>query len=168
MTTLTTERLLLQEATYADAPFIFELLNTPTWIQHIGDRGIITIKDAENYIQKSLINSFANNGFGMFKVSLKSTKEAMGLCGLLKREELEHVDIGFAILPRFTRMGYTYEGGKAVIEHAKNDLNISIIYGITSKGNLNSRNLLEKLGLRYIKDFQFGDYEELSLLFSNE
>ena len=97
MTTLTTERLLLQEATYADAPFIFELLNTPTWIQHIGDRGIITINDAENYIQKSLINSFANNGFGMFKVSLKSTKEAMGLCGLLKREELEHVDIGFAI-----------------------------------------------------------------------
>ena len=104
----------------------------------------------------------------MFKIVLKSTKAPMGLCGLLKRDDLEHVDIGFAILPRFTRNGYTFEAGKAVIDHAKNDLNISIIYGITSEENLNSRNLLEKLGLRYIKDFQFGDYEELSLLFTNE
>jgi RimJ/RimL family protein N-acetyltransferase len=85
----------------------------------------------------------------------------MGLCGLLKREELDHVDIGFAILPEFAGKGYTFEAARIIIEKCP----FATIYGITSQDNIASRKLLEKLGMRHVRNFQFGDYKEESLLF---
>ena len=163
-----TDRLILEEASFEDAHFIFELLNNPTWIEHIGDRNIKTIKDAKSYIQKALIDSYELHGFGMYKMVIKSTKTPIGLCGLLKREELEHYDIGFAVLPEYAKQGYTFEAGMAVIDQAKIDFEIDVIYGITNEANLASRKILEKLGLKHVRNIKFGNSEEDSMLFSNE
>jgi ribosomal-protein-alanine N-acetyltransferase len=99
MEILQTRRLTLSEATLSDIPLIFKLLNSPNWLEFIGDRNIRTLEDAEKYIQNSLIKSYRENGFGLWKVELKSDKTPIGLCGLLKREMLDFPDLGFAILP---------------------------------------------------------------------
>ena len=100
---LETERHWLEEADSNDGAFFFELLNSPTWIRFIGDRGIASIDDAVNYIRESLIKSYRKNGFGLYKMVLKQDDRPIGICGLLKRPGLEHVDIGFAILPQYEK-----------------------------------------------------------------
>ena len=164
MKKITTNRLIIREADISDAAFIFRLLNNPTWIEHIGDRNIKTLEDAEKYIQNALISSYKNNGHGMYLILEKETQKPMGLCGFLKREDLEFVDIGFAILPEFAGKGYTYEAAKEIIERSE----FKSFYGITSEENIASQKLLTKLGLKFVKKFQFGNYEDESLLYLNE
>jgi len=154
----------LREASLDDAEFIFKLLNNPTWIKHIGDRKIRTVKDAVQYIEQSLIQSYNENGFGLYIMELKQGLIPLGLCGFLKRETLENVDIGFAILPEHAGQGFTYEAASQIIHSSE----FPIIYGITYQANVASIKLLKKLGLRYLYNFQFGNYEEESMLFSNE
>lgn len=144
-----TTRLELIEITISDAPFIFELLNTPSWIKFIGDRNIKTQEDAKNYIVNKFIPSYRNWGFGFYLVRLKDDKTAIGICGLVKRDALEDVDIGFAFIPQYESKGYGFESASAMMEHAKNKLNIKTIAGITDSNNKSSIALLEKLGLHY-------------------
>ncbi|MGI9544205.1 MAG: GNAT family N-acetyltransferase [Cyclobacteriaceae bacterium] len=167
MTILTTERLTLDEAVIQDAEFIFHLLNSPNWIEFIGDRGIKSIKDAERYIQNSLINSYKENGFGLYKMVLLEGNKPIGLCGLLKRTNLDHPDVGFAILPEFEGMGYTYEAAKATIEYAHSALSLPTILAITSEDNVRSQSLIKKIGLHYVGQTRLSTDEEELMLFSN-
>lgn len=159
MSVFETQRLSLQEVERTDASFIFELLNTPTWIKNIGTRGIKTLEDAENYIEKAFVKSYQENGLGLYKMVLKKTGESIGICGLVNRPTLPHVDIGFAILPAFERQGYTYEAAQATMEFAKSTLGLTTLLGITTEENTASRRLLEKIGLRYVKTEKSGDEE---------
>ena len=164
MTIIETQRLLLQEVQLADAPFIFELLNTPTWLKYIGDRGIKTLADAEQYIQKSFLDSYKKNGFGLYKLVLKTTNAPIGLCGLVNRPTLEDIDIGFTLLPKYAKKGYAYEAAKATMDYAWNELDLTTIVAITSKDNSNSQQLLEKIGLQQADTITLeGDDEELFL-----
>lgn len=164
MTIIETQRLLLQEVQLTDAPFIFELLNTPTWLKYIGDRGIKTLVDAEQYIQKSFLDSYQKNGFGLYKLVLKSANTPIGLCGLVNRPSLEHIDIGFALLPKYAKKGYAYEAAKATMDYAWKKLDLNTIVAITSKDNTNSQQLLEKIGLEQVDVITLeGDDEELFL-----
>jgi len=167
MTILKTERLSLEEAELKDAKFIFDLLNSPNWIEFIGDRGIKSNKDAARYIQNSLINSYRENGFGLYKMVLLETNEPIGLCGLLKRASLDHPDIGFATLPQFEGMGYTYEAANATVAYAHNNLSLSNVLAITSDKNLKSQKLIKKIGLQYIGQTQLSSGEEELMLFSD-
>ena len=146
MNILTTERLILQEATLKDAPFILELVNSPNWLAYIGDRGIKTLADAKKYIQESLIGSYRQNGFGLYKVALKANGAPIGICGFLKRDYLDHPDIGFATLPKYEGKGYTYEVASATMEYGTQQLNLRTILAITTAANTKSKNLLAKLG----------------------
>ncbi len=168
MIKIRTERLDLYEGNESHAEFIFRLLNSPPWIQFIGDRDIKNLDDAKDYIDRALMKSYKENGFGMYIVHNRAANVPMGLCGLLQRDELSHPDIGFAILPEYTKQGYTYEAARAVIEFSKENLGIDVVYGITGDENTKSKKLLEKLGLKYKHHFQFGNYEEESMLFSNK
>lgn len=165
MIILETDRLLLKEANLGDSKFIFELLNSPNWIEHIGDRGIKTIEDAENYIQKSLIDSYYYNDFGMYIITLQDEMLPIGLCGLLKRDYLDHPDIGFAILPEYERNGYAYEAAKAILEYSIHDLEYETLLGITSTDNKVSQDLLVKLGMSLQK--QITENKETLLVYSN-
>ncbi len=101
-----------------DSQFIFELLNSPTWLKYIGDRDIKNLDDAQNYIINGPIKSYEIHGFGLYKVALKNNDTPIGICGLLKREGLEDNDIGFAFLPEYEEKGYAYESAKAILDDA--------------------------------------------------
>ena len=148
MRVLQTVRLSLRHFARADAPFIFELLNEPSWLQHIGDKGIKTLGDAERYIQDGPVTMYARLGFGLYLVELTGGSESVGMCGLIKRDTLEDVDLGFAFLSRFWGNGYAYESAAAVMSYAKMRLGIDRIVAITSPNNQASIKLLRKLEFR--------------------
>ena len=151
MTILETERLLLRQFKADDAEFIFELLNDPSWIQNIGDRNIRTLDDACAYIVNGPAASYAKNGFGLWLVALKETNESIGMCGLIRRENLEDVDIGYALLPRFWGKGYAVEAARAAKDYAKDVVGLKRLVAIVDPTNQGSIRVLEKLGLRYEK-----------------
>ena len=105
-TLLETERLRLREFTLSDANFVQQLVNTPSWIQFIGDRNIRTLEASQEYIQNNLQKSYEKNGYGLWLMQLKETSKPIGMCGLVNRQSLENVDIGFALLPTYERNGY--------------------------------------------------------------
>jgi len=156
-------RLNLREATAEDDTFFFELLNSPNWIEHIGDRNISSTKDAQAYIEKSLITSYQKNGFGLYVMELKSNLQPIGICGLVDRPSLDFPDIGFAILPDFERQGYTMEAAEATMGFAK-QMKVEKILAITSPSNLGSQKIIKNLGLKLVGNL---DGDARTLLFEN-
>jgi len=146
---LESERLLLRQFSTEDAEFILELLNEPSFIQNIGDRGVRTLEDARSYLLNGPIASYATNGFGLYLVILKATNEPIGMCGLIKRDSLEDVDIGYAFLPRFWSKGYAVESALAVKDYARNVVGLDRIVAITDPDNAGSVRVLEKIGLKF-------------------
>lgn len=163
---ITTKRLYLREANLDDAEFILELLNSKGWIENIGDRGIRTIDDAKKYITSKLQPDYGKNNIAMFVMERKEDSVAIGTCGLIKRPQLEDVDIGFAILEKHGKKGYAYEAASATLKMAIDEIKIKRIVGVTTLENKNSQRLLEKIGLHFEKMIPFDD-EEL-MLFSKE
>lgn len=162
-----TERLIVGEANIEDFEFFRKLLNSPNWIEFIGDRGVKTDKQAVNYINSSLINSYKENGYGLYKMCLKESSIPIGICGFVKRDYLDNPDIGFAILPEYEGKGYTTEACKATLTYGKSELKLQPILGITTQKNSKSRHLLNKIGLQEVGKIKpTGSKEEL-LLFSN-
>jgi RimJ/RimL family protein N-acetyltransferase len=149
VTILETDRLILRELTPNDAEFIFELLNEPSFIRNIGDRNIRTLDDARAYIVNGPVASYAKNGFGLYLIVLRETGESIGMCGLIRREGLEHVDIGYALLPRFWSRGYAVEAARATKAYAKEVIGLKRIVAIVDPANEGSIRVLEKIGLRY-------------------
>jgi len=165
MAIIETERLIVHKLGTADGSFIVELVNSPGWLEFIGDRGIKTIADAENYIVNGPMASYQKNGFGLYLLALKQSNISIGMCGLIKRDELDHPDIGFALLPAYTGKGYAQEAAFAVLQYAQETLGIKKIAAITLEKNGRSIQLLTKLGLLFEKKIQFADKEEELMLF---
>ena len=149
MQVLETPRLVLRWVTTDDAPFIFDLLNEPSFIQYIGDKGVRTLDDARNYILTGPVASYQRFGFGLYLVLLKESGTPIGMCGLLKRDSLPDVDVGYAYRPPFWSNGYAFEAASAVLAHGREVFGLRRIVAITSPDNAGSRALLEKLGLHY-------------------
>src|SRR5258708_11726746 len=152
---LETERLALRRLTADDAEFIRELVNEPSWIRFIGDRGVRTLDDARAYLEKGPIAMYGRVGFGLWAVEVKETGEAAGLCGLSKPDALDDVDIGFAFLPRFWRRGYALESARAVLAYGRETLELDRVVAITSPDNEASISVLEKVGLRFEQTIEF-------------
>ncbi|NQX70336.1 GNAT family N-acetyltransferase [Paenibacillus alba] len=149
MKVLETERLILRYQTIEDAAFMLELMNDPSWIQYIGDKGVRTIVEAQDYISKVALDAYARLGYGFYLTELKDEGIPIGICGLAKRDFLEAVDVGFAFLPMFWGKGYAFEATSAVMEYAQSELGIKRIVAITTERNHASAKLLEKLGLHF-------------------
>ncbi len=162
---LETDRLSLREFRLGDAKFIIELINSPDWLKFIGDRNVKTEEQAISYIQDRLLKSYQENGFGFYLVEKKDDNSSIGLCGISKRDHLDFPDIGFAFLPGFTGQGYAYEMAKSTLAYAKISLNIVKIAAITVADNERSKRLLEKIGLRYVKNIR--EHNEELLVYSN-
>ena len=128
---------------------MFELLNDPSFIRNIGDRNIRTIDDACAYIVNGPVKSYEKNGFGLYLVILKETNESIGICGLIRRESLEDVDIGYALLPKFWSKGYAVEAAQATKAYAKDVVGLKRLVAIVDPVNMGSIRVLEKIGLRY-------------------
>jgi RimJ/RimL family protein N-acetyltransferase len=149
MIVLETERLILRRMTIADAPFILTLLNEPSFLRYIGDKKVRTLDDAAKYILNGPVASYERNGFGLGMVELREPHAPIGMCGLLKRDELPDPDIGFAFLPDFWNKGFAFEAAAAVVRDARERLQLDRILAITTPDNESSIKLLQKLGLKF-------------------
>jgi ribosomal-protein-alanine N-acetyltransferase len=149
MIVLETQRLRLRPLQADDAAFILELLNEPAWTQFIGDRGVRTLDDARSYIAAGPVAMYASHGFGLGAVELRESGVPIGICGLIKRDTLPDVDIGFALLARFWGHGYAHEIAAVVLAHGRVTLKLPRILAITAPDNVRSVQLLEKLGFRF-------------------
>lgn len=149
MTELKTERLVLREFVLDDAQFILQLVNDSSFIRFIGDKGVRTLEDARNYLTTGPIDSYHRHGFGLYLVELKATKMPIGMCGLLKRDALEYVDLGFAFMPDYRRQGYAFESASAVLSHAREVFKLNKVLAITDPDNQASIKLLGKLGFQF-------------------
>ncbi|MFT4534773.1 MAG: ribosomal-protein-alanine N-acetyltransferase [Saprospiraceae bacterium] len=155
-----TERLFLTPMALQDAPFVLKLLNTKEWLENIGQRNVHTIGDAEQYIQKKMILHFEKNGYGNYLMTRIDDGVKVGCVSLYNREDVEGVDIGFAMLPQYVRKGYAYEGSIAIMSLAKDEFDLASVCAFTSKDNLASQKLIERLGMKFEKTILFGEEKE--------
>ena len=167
MNIIETNRLILRKFIIDDAGFVLELLNSPSWLKYIGDRNVKNLEDAKNYISDKLISSYIKNGFGLYEIILKKNNIPVGMCGLIKRDTLENIDLGFALSPVFTGNGYAFEAAFATLNYAKTVLKLERIIAITTTENKNSIKLLEKLKFVFEKMVLLSNEEEELMLFSN-
>jgi RimJ/RimL family protein N-acetyltransferase len=165
MQILETKLLILRKFTLADAPFILELVNTPTWLEFIGDKGVKNLEDAENYLKNGSLKSYEDNGFGFYLVAEKSTQKPIGMCGFINRQEFENVDLGFAFLPDFIGKGFGFEIAQATLHYGKEVLKLGRIIAIVDSRNTASNALLQKLGFVFEKTIYFGEKKTLLNLY---
>ncbi len=168
MKILETERTILREVTVADAEFILDLLNQPSFIKYIGDRSMRTIEQARDYIESRFVGSYKQFGFGMYAVELKKTAEPIGICGFVKRDSLPDADIGFAFLPQFERKGFAFESSDAVMNYGREVLGFKRVLAITSQENESSVRLLEKINFKFERLIKLPHSDEELKLFSSD
>jgi RimJ/RimL family protein N-acetyltransferase len=164
MPLLETQRLSIRRLVAEDAPFILELVNEPAFIKNIADRGVRNLDDARKYIADGPTAMYERFGFGLFAVELKESGIPIGMCGLIKRDSLEDVDLGYAFFERHWGKGYASEAAAAVIDYGHKTFGLKRIVAITSQDNQGSINVLEKMGFRFEKLITLpGDTEEINL-----
>ena len=141
-----TQRLYVRPATIEDAPFILELMNTPKWIQFIGDRNVRTVEEAENYIKEKVLTQLNKHGYSNNVIIRKDDNVKLGTCGIYHREDRKDTDIGFAFLPQFEGKGYAFEAANKLMHVAQQHYGLTELSGYTLEDNLASRKLFERLG----------------------
>jgi RimJ/RimL family protein N-acetyltransferase len=166
MNILETDRLILCQFSTDDAAFILELLNEDSFIRFIRDSGVRTLADAREYIVNGPLASYERHGFGLYLTKLKAGEVPIGMCGLLKRDSLDDVDIGFAFLPRYWSQGYATEAASAVLAYGRTVLGLQCIVAITAPDNHGSINVLKKIGFRFDKIINLPDDGGDSMLFT--
>ena len=166
MKVLETRRLILRQLSSEDAEFILQLLNEPSWIRFIGNKGVRTLEDARSYILNGPVDMYSRLGFGLYLVEEKEEGLAIGICGLIKRDTLEDVDIGFAFLPAFWGNGYAYESASAVMKYGRTNFGLNRLAAITSGDNYVSVRLLEKLGFNFEKMLKLSEAGDEVRLFT--
>jgi [ribosomal protein S5]-alanine N-acetyltransferase len=161
-----TSRLRIRHLTAADAAFTCKLLNEPSFIENIADRGVRSELDAMHYLAEGPIKSYQQHGYGLFLVEQNNNREPLGFCGLLYREHLDETDIGFAFLPQCWGQGFAFEAASAILHFGYNKLQLKRIVGLTSAGNAASIKVLTRLGLRFEKMVQMLPSKEYVQLYS--
>jgi [ribosomal protein S5]-alanine N-acetyltransferase len=161
-----TPRLGLRQLGVDDAAFMHELLNDPAFLLHIGDRGVRSVEDARNYLLKGPIESYRRNGFGLWLVETLAGREAAGICGLVRRDGLDDIDVGFAFLPQHRSRGYAREATAAVLRHACDVLGLQRVVAITNPSNEASARVLESVGLRFERLVRLAPGEQPLRLFA--
>jgi len=161
-----TKRLILREITVEDAEFVLRLVNEPSFVSNIGDKGLKNLRDAERFILEGYWTNQGRLGYGMFLVELKGGRNPIGGCGLLYRKVLDVTDIGFAFLPEYWNHGFAYEAAEAILNYGHLTLGVSKIVGLTSEDNLGSINLLKKLGMDFEKTVKMSDDDPGTVLYS--
>ena len=166
---LETERLTLRHLSpETDAEFILRLLNEPSFIRYVSDKGVRTLNGARAYIRDGPRKSYEENDFGLYRVGLKENDAAIGICGLMKRDSLPEPDIGFAFLPEYWNQGYAHESATAVMRHARGGLRLGRILAITTQDNEASGKLLGKIGLRFERLIRLSEEADEVKLFATD
>jgi RimJ/RimL family protein N-acetyltransferase len=163
MRVLETDRLSLRRLTLDDAAFILELLNEPAFVRFIGDKGVRDLDDARNYLRTGPLDMYSRLGFGLLLVELKGSGEPIGTCGLIKRDILPDVDIGYAFLPAHWRRGYALEAAMAVLSYGHQAHRLKRILAIVSPDNDSSVRVLQKAGMKYERMMEMTEKDEVKV-----
>ena len=143
------------------------LLNDPAWLRHIGDRGVRTVEGALEYLETRIFSMYERLGFGLWMVEGRADGVPMGICGMVKRETLEDVDLGFAFMPQYRKQGYAYESALAVRDHATAKLGMRRLLAITSPANTESSRLLQRLGFLLEREMPWaGDEKDVVTVYA--
>lgn len=143
-----TERLIIRPFTREDAPFILRLLNEPSFIENITDKGVRTLDQAVDYLAQGPWASYAAHGHGLWMVQHRATGTPMGMCGLIKRDTLPELDLGYAFVPEFWGLGYASEAAEACVAWGRDTMGLRSLLAIVSPGNTASIRLLQGLGFQ--------------------
>ena len=168
MQVIQTRRLNLRWLAESDAEFIFDLLNQPPCLKFIGDRGVCNLDDARAYIKTGPLAMINRYGFGLYLTEITASRTPIGLCGLLKRETLNDVEIGFAFHPDFWGQGYANEAALACMNYARDNLQLERIVAITVPSNDASIRLLKTIGMQYEKEISLGNSSEVLQLYARQ
>ena len=160
MQVLETDRLALRYFRTDDVEFVVRLLNEPSFIEHIGDKGVRTVEEASQYLLDGPLDSYERFGYGLNMVQLKETGEPIGMCGLVRRKNLDDADIGYAFLEQHWSKGYATESAEAILIHARDTLGLGRIVAIVTPENHSSIKLLEKIGLTFERMIRISDDDE--------
>lgn len=140
-----TRRLQLRYVDVDDATFILELINSPGWLEFIGDKKIRTPEASRNWIRQVIRKQLRELGYTALTVLSAKDKTPLGVVSLVKRVELDSIDIGYAFLPQHMGNGYAYESTTAVLDFVKNELGFDTVFAIVQDNNHQSIRLLDKL-----------------------
>ena len=165
---LLTDRLRLLRLEERDAGLMLAIWNDPDFVRFVGDRGIRTEQEALEALRNGALKQWSELGYGAYRISKRGETEPMGICGLFKRENLDHPDIGYGLLPDHCGSGYAFEAACAVRDHARDSMGLSQICAIVSRDNARSIHLLEKLGMLEAGTVRMPDEDEDLLLFEIE
>jgi RimJ/RimL family protein N-acetyltransferase len=159
------ERLQLRKLELADDEFILRLLNEDSFLRFIGDKGVRSLADAREYILKGPMDSYRRFGFGLYLASLADSGLPIGICGLVKRDALDDVDVGFAFLSQFCSKGYAAESAAAVLAYGRRQFNLRRIVAITAADNQASIAVLEKIGLKFERAIKLSQHGPELMMF---
>jgi RimJ/RimL family protein N-acetyltransferase len=163
MRVLETERLVLRRLTLDDAPVILKLVNEPSWLRFIGDKGVRSLEDARRYLESGPLDMYSRLGYGLFLVETKEGGAQIGMCGLIKRDTLPDVDVGYALFPEYWGKGYAIEAVAAVLAYGHDTHGLQRILAIVSPDNDSSIRVLTKAGLTFERMLQLGENNEVKV-----
>ncbi|MDE0758316.1 MAG: GNAT family N-acetyltransferase [Pseudomonadales bacterium] len=159
MKNLITARLSFCEIKCTDAKFIREILNQPGYLPHIGDREVRTIEQAEETITEKF--AYSSEGFGFYLMQRRDDDEVVGFAGIVDRDFLDTPDIGYALLQRHEGNGYATEAASAILDHARTSMQLKRVGAIISTGNDRSISVVQRIGMKFLKQVQYPDEQEL-------
>ncbi|MEW6991026.1 GNAT family N-acetyltransferase [Colwelliaceae bacterium 6441] len=165
MEILETERLTLRLLEEKDQGMILTLLNEPGFIKNIGDKQVRDLQGALDYINHGPRAMQQSLGYSLYCCELKNTGEAIGLSGLIKRDGIEHPEVGFAFLEKYCRMGFGFESSSKVIQYAQDFLQLNVLQALCNTENIGSNSLLIKLGFTLQKEMTLDDNPQLIHLY---
>ena len=166
MIVLHTERLTLRPLDQRDAAFMLELLNDPEWLRLIGDRQVRTLDDAARHIEENIVSSYQQHGFGFYGIEINTSGALAGLCGLVKRDWLDHIDLGYALLPAWRGQGIAREAAQTMFYYARDTLRLPRLLATTRSYNHGSQKVLEYIGMQYERDIPHPDGSRMLMLYS--
>lgn len=149
-----TERLRIRQLTEDDAAFALKLYTTEAFLRFVGDKQLQSVEDARRYLIDGPISMYQAHGIGLYRVELKDSQTPIGICGLIKRDSLDEIDIGYGFLPEYISQGYGYESAQAVMNFGKNELKLKKVVAITTEDNTNCIKLLSRLGLSFVRNIE--------------
>ncbi|MFT5299103.1 MAG: RimJ/RimL family protein N-acetyltransferase [Colwellia sp.] len=159
MLILATERLLIRQFTPNDHEFVLRLYNEETFLTNIGDKGVRNTEGAISHLINGPIASYKEHGFGLYLVCLKNEDTPVGMCGLLKRTEFEHADLGYAFLPEYCGKGFAQEASSVILQESVKNHCLGTVLSVTSCTNTRSNHLLKKLGFTFQEKINFSNTE---------
>jgi ribosomal-protein-alanine N-acetyltransferase len=153
------DRICIRQLTLSDHKFIHTLLNSEGWLSYIGSRNVNTLQDAQNYLEENILKHYRLHSYGMFGVVHKHTKKIIGMCGLILRDQSDYPEIGYAILPKYSGNGYTFEGVHLILEYAKVKLKLQQIFASVHPDNAPSIHILNKIGFKALDRIDVHSFE---------